>query len=170
VNLVDYLGPFLVALRKQLEDDQKRQRDTWKKRPVEGQVGRIMNRFRDYENQNKDAGTPFPWLKVAGNALIGWVRVMKYPGYTGANAPHLVGYLQGFDGALLEQLRDDQKRWGETWKTYPADGQVKRIMDRFRVYEQEFEEGRDIQFPWLKVTGYALIGWVRENYPDYARR
>ena len=76
--LPNYLDEFFDDLRAQILSDQKRWGNTWKKRPREGQVDRVMARFRDYQDQHNNAGVPFPWLKVAGEALIGYVRD-KYP-------------------------------------------------------------------------------------------
>lgn len=72
--LLDYLGGFVESLKQQLSDDQKRWGDTWKSREREGQEHRIMARYQDYYDQFRNAGTPMPWLKIAGEAFIGWVR------------------------------------------------------------------------------------------------
>ena len=73
-TLLDYLPDFADALREQLERDQARWGDTWKLRPREGQELRGFARFHDYEDQFINGGKPIPWLKVAGEALIAWVR------------------------------------------------------------------------------------------------
>ena len=73
-----YLPEFLSDLQIQIEKDQIRWGDTWKKRPRKGQVDRVMARFADYQDQFNNGDKPFPWLKVAGEALIGYVRD-KYP-------------------------------------------------------------------------------------------
>lgn len=74
MTLLDVLPKFIAVLTAQVEADQKRWGDTWRKRPREGQEDRIFHRFMDYYDQWKNAGTPIPWLKVAGEALIGWAR------------------------------------------------------------------------------------------------
>jgi hypothetical protein len=33
-----------------------------------------MSRILDYYDQYKNAGTPFPFMKVVGECAIGWVR------------------------------------------------------------------------------------------------
>jgi ABC-type uncharacterized transport system ATPase subunit len=73
-NLVDYLPEFSEALKEQLVSDQFRWGNTWKKRSIEGQELRTKARFDDYFAQFENAGKPIPWLKVAGAALICWVR------------------------------------------------------------------------------------------------
>lgn len=73
-KLVEYIPEFTEALKAQIEADDKRWGDTWKTRPVEGQEDRAFARFQDYYDQFKNAGTPIPWLKIVGEALIAWVR------------------------------------------------------------------------------------------------
>jgi hypothetical protein len=73
-TLLDFLPEITGALAKQLVKDQERWKDTWKKRPREGQEDRIYARFRDYYDQWKNAEVPIPWLKIIGEALIGWMR------------------------------------------------------------------------------------------------
>ena len=73
-ELTDYLPDFVSALTAQLKADQQRWGDTWKQRPREGQELRGFARFHDYESQFTNAGAPVPWLKVAGEAMIAWVR------------------------------------------------------------------------------------------------
>jgi hypothetical protein len=77
MKLIDYLPEFVSVLEAQLEKDQERWGDTWKARPREGQEQRGFARFHDYEDQFLNAGIPVPWLKVAGEALIAWVRENK---------------------------------------------------------------------------------------------
>lgn len=78
--LLDYLEEFITQLKSQLLSDQARWGDTWKNRPIGDykghgdQVDRIMARYQDYYDQYKNAGTPMPWMKVVGEALIAWVR------------------------------------------------------------------------------------------------
>jgi hypothetical protein len=94
-TLLWYFWPFARELYAQLESDQERWGDEWKRRPVEAapldeegvgkahwahQNDRIYNRIHDYYEEWYDHKTPIPWLKVAGLALIGWVRE-HYPGY-----------------------------------------------------------------------------------------
>jgi len=73
-ELIDFLDEFTDALRGQLARDQERWGNTWKHRPRENQEARAMARFQDYFDQWHNAGTPMPWLKIAGEALIAWVR------------------------------------------------------------------------------------------------
>jgi len=74
MKLPQYLPELYAALAAQIAADDARWGDTWKRRPIEGQVDRIWARFRDYKDQYDNAGTPIPWLKVIGEAFIAWVR------------------------------------------------------------------------------------------------
>lgn len=73
-NLLDFFSETVKAMEEQIEKDNARWGDTWKKRPREGQEERVYARFRDYYDQFINAGTPIPWLKVIGEAHIAIVR------------------------------------------------------------------------------------------------
>lgn len=63
-------------LQSQLEDDFFRWGDTWKKRPIEGQLERTKARFKDYIDQYENGCHQlFPWLKVMGGEIINLVRI-----------------------------------------------------------------------------------------------
>jgi len=70
----DFLPEFSKALEAQLQDDEKRWGDTWLQRMPEGQEVRIEEHIKTYFDQFRNAGHPVPWLKIAGLALIAWVR------------------------------------------------------------------------------------------------
>lgn len=74
IKLYDYIDEFSEALKRQLISDQRRWGDTWIRRPRKNQEERAWNRLTDYFDRNFIAGTPVPWLKVAGEAMIGWMR------------------------------------------------------------------------------------------------
>ena len=74
-TLLDFLPEFTNALETRLELDQNRWGDTWKMRPVEGQEERAFARFQDYLDQFRNAGTPMPWLKIAGECVIAFTRL-----------------------------------------------------------------------------------------------
>ena len=77
----------------------------------------------------------------------------------------LIDYLGDFVTELTIQLNSDQRRWGDTWKYRPREGQEERIFIRYRDYYDQFiNAGQPI--PWLKVVGEAFIAWVRENHPE----
>lgn len=79
----------------------------------------------------------------------------------------LLDFLPKFIEALKEQMESDQKRWGDTWKHRPVEGQEERAFARFRDYYDQFINA-GIPIPWMKVVGEALICWVRstQNYKD----
>ena len=73
-TLLDFLGETVEKVKDQLEQDQLRWGNTWKKRSREGQEDRAFARFFDYYDQYKNAGTPIPWTKIIGEAHIAMVR------------------------------------------------------------------------------------------------
>lgn len=73
-NIYDYVPEFMEALEAQLHDDQKRWGDVWKERPMEGQSERIRATFDNYFDAELHGGEEVNWIKVAGNALIAWIR------------------------------------------------------------------------------------------------
>ena len=87
MKLMGYFLPFMKALNDQLEQDQERWGDEWKKRPIEHndewrhQNIRVWERIEDYFMEWIDNGTPVPWLKICGNAFIAWVREYDPEGY-----------------------------------------------------------------------------------------
>jgi hypothetical protein len=78
MNIWDFLPEFVIELENQLREDAKRWGDTWLKRTREGQELRTKETFRDYFDQFENSSIPVPWLKIAGGALICWVRE-KHP-------------------------------------------------------------------------------------------
>lgn len=66
---------FVLVLQTQLAEDGLRWGDTWKKRPIEGQLARTYERLRDYKDQYENGGQEFPWLKVAGGLIINIYRL-----------------------------------------------------------------------------------------------
>ena len=74
INLEDYVDEFAGLLKAQLADDRTRWGDTWRHRIKDGQERRIFSHLQDYFDQFLHAGHAIPWLKVAGLALIAWVR------------------------------------------------------------------------------------------------
>lgn len=73
VRVVDFVDQFADALKEQLLVDEKFWGDTWLNRPIKGQEERTMKEYEQFYRDFK-WGQPMPWLKVAGDALICWVR------------------------------------------------------------------------------------------------
>lgn len=80
MRLQDFIDEFCEGLKAQIDEDEQRWGETWRYRTVEGQMDRMMTGFKDYQDQHNLGGMPVPWLKIAGEALIGWVRD-HYPQY-----------------------------------------------------------------------------------------
>ena len=74
MKLINLIPDFMIELEAQLKEDEKRHGEKWKKLPREGQEKTIFPRFYSYNYQFASKGTPIPWLKVAGLALIAWTR------------------------------------------------------------------------------------------------
>jgi len=74
MKTTDFLDEFIDALRKQLEDDEKRWGDTWLYRTRMGQELRTREKYNDYFDQFFMTNVPVPWLKIVGNAFICWIR------------------------------------------------------------------------------------------------
>ena len=70
----DFLPEFVSALEAQLKSDELRWGDTWLKRTRKGQNERTIKSLRDKFDQFENVGQQVPWLKVAGEALICFIR------------------------------------------------------------------------------------------------
>jgi hypothetical protein len=79
--------------------------------------------------------------------------------------PRVQDFLEEFTNEMWQQLRKDEKRWGDTWIERPRLGQENRIFSRFTAYYDQFIYGKT-PIPWEKVANLALIGWIRENHPE----
>ncbi len=67
---------FIDDLKAQLVGDDERHGDTWKHRDIEGQLGRVYVRYNEYLDDYKYTNPQrFPWLKVAGEAVICLTRI-----------------------------------------------------------------------------------------------
>lgn len=82
-SLPEYLPEFYKDFRDQLISDDERWGDTWKERGLvwEGWTQEerfyswLLCKWEEYRYENK----PFPWLKIAGEAMIDYIRE-KYLG------------------------------------------------------------------------------------------
>ena len=77
----------------------------------------------------------------------------------------LLDFLPEIVDQLHKQLEDDEKRWGNTWKTRPAYGQELRAYQRLNDYFDQWKN-KGVPIPWLKVMGEAMICLVRENHRE----
>ncbi|MGC9423755.1 hypothetical protein [Vibrio sp.] len=78
----------------------------------------------------------------------------------------LAEYLPEFMKALEKQLESDQERWGNTWKNRLLENQERRTFLRYTSYYDDLIK-HECPIPWLKIAGYAMICWVRENCPEW---
>lgn len=81
--------------------------------------------------------------------------------------PTVSSFVKPFTEELFKQLLSDEARHGSAWLKLPRQGQEERIFEAFARYKKEFDEGQPM--PWLKIAGNALIGWLRDKYPDLWR-
>ena len=77
INLEDYVDEWAGMLKEQLARDRERCGNVWRRRTRTEQELRTFASFDNYYDMYKFAGQPIPWLKVAGLALIAWVRENK---------------------------------------------------------------------------------------------
>ena len=78
----------------------------------------------------------------------------------------VVDFIDEFIEKLREQLLSDAKRWGDAWlDKSDVEGQETGFLGKVVNYHKNFNN-ENIPMPWLKVTGYALICWIRENHPE----
>jgi hypothetical protein len=77
-ELPEYLDEFFVELKKQIIVDNERWGNTWKERGLIWNNQTQEERFFDWVhakmNEHRIFNEPFPWTKVAGEAMIGYIR------------------------------------------------------------------------------------------------
>jgi len=82
-QVVDFIDQFCEALRQQLLEDAERHGSTWLELNRKDQVFRIRDRLDQYFHEwvvgGGVNGPDYPWLKGAGNMMIGWIRD-NFPG------------------------------------------------------------------------------------------
>lgn len=74
MHVWDFLPQFVESLTKHLEDDEERWGDTWLHRTRKGQEERTIKSINDKFDQYLNGGQPIPWLNIAGESLIAWIR------------------------------------------------------------------------------------------------
>ena len=81
----------------------------------------------------------------------------------------LLKHFHEFSNALVEQLKNDNKRFGITYLNRSRKGQERRIELRYNEYFDNYMFD-DIPIPWMKVVGNAYIAWLRENHPEMSKK
>lgn len=67
---------------------------------------------------------------------------------------------------MLEQMKYDHYRLGDSWLMKPTEGYEKQIQRRYAEYFEMFEkDGKEV--PWLKIAGYAIIAQARHDHPEW---
>jgi hypothetical protein len=77
----------------------------------------------------------------------------------------LIEHLPELIEVMKERLVEDHKRWGDTWKRLPREGQEDRILMRILDYAADFFEN-DTPLPWDKIIGNCWIAMMRERHPE----
>jgi hypothetical protein len=102
------------------------------------------------------------WLSLLGFSYVGYAVSEKL------NRANNNVSKEEFTHALQLQLASDAKRWGDTWKERPTEGQLKETLRRFYDYDDQYRNGGQ-EFPWLKVAGWVIINLYRIDHPEYQK-
>jgi len=73
-RVTDFLDEFIEELEYDLLKGEEKYGSTWLERDRENQVERILDTHETYYNNWLKRGGNYPWVSVAGNALIAWIR------------------------------------------------------------------------------------------------
>lgn len=131
--------------------------DLIKLRSEEGIISALINRLPENDDNREE------WLDSLSIATIGYRKTLPLNLSTTESQDNEISK------KLQSQLEEDYKRWGDTWKSRPIEGQLERTKSRFRDYVDQYENGAQ-PFPWLKVMGGEIICLFRidlntiENY------
>lgn len=74
MKVTDFLNEFTEKLATQLNSDHERYGDTWLEKTRADQERRMEIRISHYFDRFVNNKEPVPWLKIAGNAMIAWIR------------------------------------------------------------------------------------------------
>lgn len=78
---------------------------------------------------------------------------------------HVYDFVEEFVNAFIPQLKEDEKRWGDTFLHRTRKGQEERTIHNYQdKFDKFLHAGEPI--PWLKIIGDAYICWVREQHPE----
>lgn len=148
MKLWDYMNEFSRALTEQLKEDDKRWGKTYQERPKEGQEQRIFDRLSSYWVDYKLKGIPIPWLKIAGLAMIAWLREegkIKKRGWIGVD----------LDGTLAK--RTDWTKGVGVGEPVPA--MVQRVQDML-------EDGWEVRILTARVAVTGEYSPISKHYAD----
>jgi len=141
ISLTYYISPFMDEVVPELLRTYQLRDNAW-----------LMDQYKNFKKE----GTPINWAEIGAYAMLQWGVD------TGHHERELVSE---FKKVIYEQLRGDEKRFGETWRHRSIIGQEDRTFARFKDYVDQAEYGNN-PMPWAKVFGGALICRVRERWPE----
>jgi len=80
---------------------------------------------------------------------------------------NLIEYFEKeFVPQMVEQLKSDETRWGDTWLHRTREGQEDRVMGDYQDYYDKFKHANH-PIRWTAVVGNAVIAKCREDHPDW---
>ncbi len=75
-------------------------------------------------------------------------------------------FKEEFIPIMIEQMKYDHQRLGDTWLMKPSQGIDRQIRKRYEEYfEMNEKDGKPV--PWLKIAGYAIIAQARLDHPEW---
>lgn len=69
-----------------------------------------------------------------------------------------------FSDAVSDDISAASEEKGTLCVELPQEEQIDRVFSIFAEIHQQYRDGEISSIPWDSVGGYALIGWVRQNY------
>ncbi len=120
-----------------------------------------------FESQEKGGARPEDdmdrnsWINILGLGFVGYLQQGKELGKS-LNKETFIRDLEA-------QLTADHLRFGDTWKERSPEGQLGRTYARFKDYKDQYKNGQNQSFPWLKLSGNVIIDIVRIDHPEYQK-
>ncbi len=101
------------------------------------------------------------WVNILGLGFVGYLQQGKEAGRS-LNK-------ETFIRDLESQLTADNIRYGDTWKERSPEGQLGRTYTGLQNYKDQYKNGHNQPFPWLKLSGNVIIDLVRIDHPEYQK-
>ena len=165
-SLPEYLPEFFIELENQIHKDNERWGDTWKERGLVWEGREQEQRFCDWLGDKyfdwKNDDIPFPWLKVAGEAMIGYIREKYLKNdnkiqvlFEGKNMK-----LISHEEAIKESLKDPEFNIAYKKTYYQSDIAIAvyRIRNNKSLTQKQFSEKYKIKLKKLKDVENGMIG------------
>jgi len=169
----DFLGEFSYALLAQLRSDDKRWGDTWLERQPTGQTERTEASINEYFREYYEEGKPVNWLKVAGQAMICWIRE-AHPEIWNKDDLHI--FSDGCQMVIAKDEEDAMAIWAELGYTitdflekFPDSQQIEviasdltRAIPDGALYlgriDNQSQQWRASAIAWISSNGRGYLG------------